>query len=159
MSFMVWCGPVPGCQWPPGLTQTFFGLAPGFLKKNTFTWRCYWGPHAMDIWLYMNCWFFNVVNVRNKNPYMDPMPKNESSVRGSKLTMGLMMAGWCSPIFFNEVCWGTIYTPGKKKETNDRNLKMMVSGILETFLSTTRIVWCLCLFWRVYILTMYNSHF
>lgn len=27
---------------------------------------------------------------------------------------GLMMVGWCSPIFFNEVCWGTIYTPEKK---------------------------------------------
>ena len=48
----------------------------------------------------------------------------------------------------------------RKKKGNERQEPEIDGfGILETVLSTTRIVWCLCLFRRVYILTMYNPHF
>lgn len=90
------------------------------------------GGHTQWIFNYMNCWFFNGVNVRNKNPYMDPMPKNES-FGGFKVDHGIndcwVMFNHLLLVMFTHL----FYTPEKKKETNDRNLKTMVLEFWRLF--------------------------
>ena len=61
-----------------------------------------------------------------------------------------MMAGWCSPHLFSMRFVGELYTLQKKKG-NERQ-EPEIDGFRNfggPVLLTTRIVWCLCLFWRV----------
>lgn len=73
------------------------------------------GGHTQWIFNYMNCWFFNGVNVRNKNPYMDPMPKNES-FGGFKVDHGIndcwVMFNHLLLVMFTHL----FYTPEKKRK-------------------------------------------